>query len=855
MSTHHYMNIIFSTLFLLLIGYGIWVYRRLPKKNPPGRRVCTEKAALEYRCQLEQMRVREEWKAKNLSGMAQERASWLEAKIGYVLMKTGGKDAIHDPNMRNMLEDMYLLIMRARHQALLSSEKMLEEWGGRLRTYVSPIDGSLRTYSVSLPGGYDPTVRWPLIVSMHGHGWYGKYQGHPAPYYSGAVCLSPEGRGSSDYKNLGEEDVLATIDLVMKEFSIDSERVYLTGSSMGGTGSFHLGVHYADRFAGIFPIVGNADNLAWTERWGWNHEFAGRNNELRNLIQESHTARAFVGNLFNLPTYILAGSADDIVPPAHSRNMVAEMRQLGMNMEYREYPGVGHGGFPGDAMQSGLAWICSWKRNPYPKAVHWKADLLKHGKAYWVRIDQFDVPLTLGGIDAVAKTETMVNIHTTNLLAFSIQRPTALFEEGEPLMLVIDGTRLTLPPTDDENAWTMLRKDPNHGWMLASDIPLEPLQKKVGCEGPVAEALLNPFVLVIGTQNEKMNEAWKREAEYFAREWESRYHSYPRMVNDSDVDEEIEQEYNLILFGGSSDNEVSARQINIPWDDMRALLTSKIYETNAEQTEEEEAEDVQNKKDVSEIMDRADMGTIVVYPSEGNLDRLAVVWTANSPAAAYQGWWRFGNWFNWGVFDSKKYFDYAIYDARSCNPETMLLVGWFGSDWQVPTGRYYFANEEVRKESADQVYPEYDQVPDMKEFPLISLRPKKIRQMRGAVGFGRTFFGEPLENGLGMRAPCTIEYNVDGKCATFASGVTLLNPRESAMCSIRERGESVKFKVFGDGKLIKELKVDWKKPKDTLNVKISGVKILKLEAVPDGGPSWLHMGSAWLNPTLGKSEP
>ena len=155
MSTHHYMNIIFSTLFLLLIGYGIWVYRRLPKKNPPGRRVCTEKAALEYRCQLEQMRVREEWKAKNLSGMAQERASWLEAKIGYVLMKTGGKDAIHDPNMRNMLEDMYLLIMRARHQALLSSEKMLEEWGGRLRTYVSPIDGSLRTYSVSLPGGYD----------------------------------------------------------------------------------------------------------------------------------------------------------------------------------------------------------------------------------------------------------------------------------------------------------------------------------------------------------------------------------------------------------------------------------------------------------------------------------------------------------------------------------------------------------------------------------------------------------------------------------------------------------------------------------------------------------------------------
>ena len=69
---------------------------------------------------------------------------------------------------------------------------------------------------------------------------------------------------------------------------------------------------------------------------------------------------------------------------------------------------------------------------------------------------------------------------------------------------------------------------------------------------------------------------------------------------------------------------------------------------------------------------------------------------------------------------------------------------------------------------------------------------------------------------------------------------------------MREKGESVKFKVFGDGKCLKEVKVDWKKPKETLKAEISNVKILKLEAVPDGGPSWLHMGSAWLNPSISK---
>ena len=141
---------------------------------------------------------------------------------------------------------------------------------------------------------------------------------------------------------------------------------------------------------------------------------------------------------------------------------------------------------------------------------------------------------------------------------------------------------------------------------------------------------------------------------------------------------------------------------------------------------------------------------------------------------------------------------------------------------------------------------------NLSELSLISLRPKKIQQMRGAIGFGRTFFGEPLKNGIGMRAPAVIEYTLGGKFANFKSDVTLLNPRESWMCQMREKGESVKFKVFGDGKLLKEVKVDWKKPTEVLEAKIDGVKVLKLEAYPDGGPSWLHMGSAWLNPIISR---
>ena len=58
--------------------------------------------------------------------------------------------------------------------------------------------------------------------------------------------------------------------------------------------------------------------------------------------------------------------------------------------------------------------------------------------------------------------------------------------------------------------------------------------------------------------------------------------------------------------------------------------------------------------------------------------------------------------------------------------------------------------------------------------------------------------------------------------------------------------------VYGDGVKLAEKTVDWKKTDEELKVNVANVKVLKLEAVPSGGPSWLHSGCAWLEPTLTK---
>lgn len=833
-----------AAIFLILLGVAIWPRNSVPAKDAKGTPVrlpCSASQAKQYVEMLQQYAHQERLRQWMDNSLASRQAAWLLAKAEFACERAkriGKGNLKQEEEALFLLEDTGRLLLKAVPQSRMGCRDIQEEKGARLRAYRSEVDQTFQTYSISVPAAYDPVVRWPLVVSMHGHGWYAPFQGHPAPSYSGAFCLSPQGRGATDYKDLGELDVLQAISEVQKDFNIDPDRIYLTGSSMGGTGSFHLGVHYADRFAGIFPIVGNADNLAWTARWGWNRIFSGRNTELRNWLQEGHTARAFAGNLFNLPTYILAGAGDTVVPPEHSRNTTAELRKLGCPVEYREFPGVGHGGFPADAVNSGLSWICSWPRKPFPHSISWRAALLKHGRAYWLRMEQFKEPVRFAEINAEITAENRVTIKTVNLLSFSLQRPPALFSPGKPLFLEIDGERVIMPlGHGDPDAWHTLRRDPIHGWDWESKLPVPVLSKKANFEGPIQEVLLSPFLLVVGTlsQNPATNAAWRGEANTFVQEWRRRNNTSCLVINDVDCTMKMISERNLILLGGPSDNCVSALFSDaLPFYEIFAPLRGKNLDLEA-----------------------ADIGYQLIYPA-GNLapGRLLVVLGANSPEGIWQQWGRFGNWFNWGVYDSKKYYDYAIFDARSASPETMLLTGWFGTDWSLANGKVFAGDEILRAASAPQRFPMFARVEEavgLEKLFLADLLPLRIDQMRGALGVGRSFNGEATgEFDLGVRAPATLEYQLKGNYGRFESTVSLHNPFETQLCNIRRNGEKVRFTVYGDGKKVAEATVDWTQPTAELKAVITAVRVLRLEAVPAGGPSWLHAGALWKAPAVQK---
>jgi predicted esterase len=829
-----------AVVALYIAAWQVWT-RDPEAARPPGAVDVVE--ARRFGALLKDLALAERVRSWRSDDLASRQAAWIAVKAEYVLNTTRVLDAkvVPDGRAGALLLDTWRRLDRARTLSSFGAQEIPEESGGRLRAYWSAVDNTLQTYSLALPDGYSPENVYPLIVSMHGHGWFGPYQGHPAPGVSGALSLAPQGRGATDYMALGEDDVLTAIEEVCRDYSVDRDRIYLRGGSMGGTGSWHLGVHHAGRFAGILPIVGNADYTAWQTQWGWNAPFEGRNDELRRLVQEAQTPRAFATNLLNLPTYVIHGSADNIVPVEHARRTVAVLRQNGCPVNYLEYPGSGHGGFPGDIEQQALAWLCSFQRDAHPRRVRWAAELMRQGTAYWVRLEEKRAPLGLAHLDAQAIDRSHIVATTQNLNAFAVRRDPVLFAGDRPLFVQVDAERVIFPP-GPADAWLSFRYLPGAGWRDASLLPLPPLRKTAALEGPIQEAVQAPFVLVQGTRSpDPLKSAlWGVEVRRFANEWKRRNGSPCPFVRDVECSAELADSHNLILFGGADDNTVTAvLEPRLPIARMLRPLTSTALDLGGPA----------NRATPT----AADTGWFMVYPNPEHPRRLVVVIAAAGPEAVYQVWGRFGNWFNWGVHDSRKYFDYAVFDALSASPESMRLVGWFGTDWNAETGTWWLGDSRVRARRGPQGFPRRDAPPvDADQFDLVDLRPAAIDQMRGAVGFNRSFQGTPLPGSLGVRAPALLEYDLNEAWKTLECGGLLLNSPEADLLPSRRKSEQVRFIIRGDDRELAAATVSWDQPEVRLVANLNKVKRLKLEAACTGGPSWLHMSAAWLTPRVSR---
>ncbi|MEW6302448.1 MAG: prolyl oligopeptidase family serine peptidase [Verrucomicrobiota bacterium] len=205
-------------------------------------------------------------------------------------------------------------------------------------------------YLEFLPQGYEPRgkKRWPLILFLHGAGERGddvqKVSVHGPPKLVKTkpdlpfVIISPQCPAG---KRWVKEDLLAFLDGILKQYRVDTNRVYLTGLSMGGYGTWSLGAAYPDRFAAIAPICGGGE-----------------------IIDVLLGSRERAAALKSLPVWAFHGAKDTTVPLEESERMVAALKRAGCkDVKLTVYPDAKHDSWTATYENPELfAWFLSHER-------------------------------------------------------------------------------------------------------------------------------------------------------------------------------------------------------------------------------------------------------------------------------------------------------------------------------------------------------------------------------------------------------------------------------------------------------------------------------------------------------------
>ncbi len=180
------------------------------------------------------------------------------------------------------------------------------------------------SYLLYLPAEYgqDSQQNWPVILYLHGAGQRGDQIDQVARLglpnllttrlSVPALVVSPQlpaGANWTDYTGVLEK----LVDQIMAQYAVDPKRVYVTGFSMGGYGTWALGLAAPNRFAALVPVAG-----------GWDAQAA-------NLC-----------TLKSMPVWVLHGARDEIVAPAASEEMVKALQACGGNVRFTLLPRTTH---------------------------------------------------------------------------------------------------------------------------------------------------------------------------------------------------------------------------------------------------------------------------------------------------------------------------------------------------------------------------------------------------------------------------------------------------------------------------------------------------------------------------------
>jgi dienelactone hydrolase len=416
------------------------------------------------------------------------------------------------------------------------------------RAYRSRVDESIQPYGVSVPASYDGSRPTRLDVVLHGRGatlsevsFLAQQDSvKPEAIPQDRIELHVFGRTNNAYRWSGETDVFEAIASVKSRYKVDSERVVLRGFSMGGAGTWHIGLHHPGEWVAIEAGAGFTETRIYAKQ-----------SNLPSHVERPlaiYDAVEYSRNAFNVPTVGYGGEKDPQLRA--SQNIQARLADEGLkdlralflvgpNTEHRWHP---------ESKKQSEAFIDQFvpAGRTDPQRISFVTYTTRYNQCHWLTIDALERHYDRAQVDG-----TRTSLTTRNVRRLTVRGAGSI---------EIDGQRV--------NGTSFEKK--NGKWTTASG-PVS--GKRHGLQGPIDDAFMDSFVIVKGAG--APNALADRRRQTLERDFAKWLRGDPPMIDDTAVTPALARDKNLVLFGDPSNNSVIRRlagKLPVKWEPGRLLV-------------------------------------------------------------------------------------------------------------------------------------------------------------------------------------------------------------------------------------------------------------------------------------------
>jgi hypothetical protein len=455
---------------------------------------------------------------------------------------------------------------------------LTEERGALWRAYRSPLDGRLQPYALYLPKSWRGSRAWPLHVALHPSGFSpmltlrlamgkpmagGKRLSErrlPRFVNRGAIVVAPYGYRGTGGRYQGKVDVLEVISRVQKRYGTHPQRVTLSGGSLGGLGSFHIGLRMPDRFNAIIPMAGYGSvrlygDVAGVKKKPW-----------ENFLVARRDNTTFVENARHLPMLCVHGDRDN---PRRSEVIVNRYKKLGYRHQYELLEDTGHNAWD-DGYKDGFAfrYARKFRRPKSPRNIRFVSGSYRHRSAYWLQIEQFAEHNKLGRIRAQRSRKKTV-IKTQNIRRLSIN-------QTAPSRVIID--KQSFDESQFGRHWI---RTGDGRWKVVQDGTIPLGEKRPGLSGPIDDIRYEAHLFVYGTSDPAQTETNRRRAEHASRYWWNSANIQMPVIADTALDYQQVMNKHLVLIGNPRSNSFLASladRLPVKWEDNAVVMGGRRFE-------------------------------------------------------------------------------------------------------------------------------------------------------------------------------------------------------------------------------------------------------------------------------------